>query len=75
MMRQALLYAMPMLFAAAFSEPFSRTPRHKSAMPRPNTDPLSESGFLMESLMDGVRLVSLLMGSPFSTVFCLPVVS
>ena len=64
MMRQALLYAMP-IFAAAFSEPFSRTPRHKSAMPRPNTDPLSEFGFLIESLMDGVRLVSLLMGSPF----------
>ena len=55
MMRQALLYAMPMPFAAALSEPVSRTPKHRFAMPRPNTEPLSDEGFSMLRRMPGFK--------------------
>ena len=64
MMRHALLYAMPRLLAAAFKEPVSRTPMHRLAMPRPNTELLSVLGLTTESLTIGLSLDSLLMNGP-----------
>ena len=61
---------MPMLLAAAFSDPVSRTPMHRLAMPRPNTELLSVSGLTTESLTIGFSLVSLLMKSPSVPLVC-----
>ena len=47
-----------MPLAAALSEPDVRTPKHRLAMPRPNSDPLSASGFMMESLTVRLRFSS-----------------